>query len=1391
MKPWLFIVALLASPTADGPGPPTGTDAPRLYLVRFAEPPLATYDGTTAKVVDAGGALLAPTAPHATGRRKLDPASAASRAYLAHLDAVHARFLARAHGTAKRALVPRHRYRYVANGVAVELTPAEAAEAATLPGVVAVVPDETRRLLTDAGPQWIGAEALWNGTVQGSNARTKGEGVVVGVIDSGINETHPSFADVGADGHVHVNPRGRYYGKCVAAPSRCNDKLIGIHDFTTQEAGDGRDTTGHGSHVASTAVGNVVDTQLTGQTTTLPVRLSGVAPHANLISYKGCIGKTPDPNDQDETCYLSALIQAMDQAAADQVDVFNYSIGGDPRDPWEGLRGTSLDDAEAMLNLRAAGAVPVVAAGNLGPSPGSVSTPANAPWAIAVANATHNRRFSNALTGVSGTGVGAPRTYEGLAFTGGLPATRIVDAADFGFALCGSGDDTTLPPTGASNPWPPGTFHGEIVLCLRGTQARVAKGFNVRAAGGGGMVLYNQPSEGDSVVSDDHYLPAVHVGNAAGTELKALLAAAKAAGGQLTGAITGTQRVLDASGDVLSGSSSRGPVAPYGGWLKPNVTAPGSSILAAAKTGSGAEFLSGTSMAAPHVAGAAALVLAANPSWSVDQVESALLTTGVDVVRNEDGTTRANAHGAGVGRANVADAVKSGLHLRDAAAAFQAADPARGGTPETLNRPYLADDRCLGTCAFTRTVHGNVAASWRAEFDLPSGASGTAQPATFALAPGASQTLSITVDVSDPALAGQWVYGTLRLVPGTGDVATARLPIAVYADPGTLPEAVFVTASGDGGEWATGLSGLVALANPQFRYSDPVPRGFDARAITEDRTPNDAFDTQGAGTYFVLAQTPALAPGATLPAGAEAFAFAEVESSTVRNVDLYVGLDADGDAAPDASETRCRAQASNRSERCLVRVPRGAGADPTFWVLVQNVDASSAGSDTLRLTYAATGDAATATVNRARLGRLFGSAPGRVAAGAPFVLRTIYDLPGTLAGESYFALLTIAPRPEAAGFGPIPVFVTRANGLRQARLLDARADAVTIKLGGGEVHERIAVDVPPGATTLDVAMSGTGSADLYVAPGAVDPAQSAVANAPPRSAAVASATGAGAAKQLSVGSGLAPGRGWITPVNTGASVATLTIEAAVATTPTSAVVRDNGYFNPSRSGHGVFLSEGGADRLLIWYTYGADRAPTWYLAQGPKPAAGVAVWSAPLLRFTWDGATSAGQPVGEALLTTTGPDRFTFTWTLDGTTGSEPLVAVSPPDCPQSGGGRVDYSGAWYAPAQPGYGYSVLTYATTEVQVAYLYDAAGNPRWLYGQNTPFGSGTFALSQFAGFCPLCERTPPAGPVVGTLTRTLADPGSGTTGVSATLTAPLSGAWTTNDATAKLTRDLPCL
>src|SRR5687767_8807697 len=295
-------------------------DGTRVYIVALEGEPLAGWRGGLVE-----GKRFEPTSPAVTGARSLDVTRPASKAYLDHLGTQHAEFLRAASAVLGRTVTPRFDYRVAVNGMAIELDADEAKRLQGVPGLVALAPERIRRPMTDAGPAWIGVDSVWNGTVPGTNVRTRGEGVVVGVIDTGINPTHPSFADVGADGYNHTNPRGRLYGACETAPARCNDKLIGIRDLTSEGSRDGTDVEGHGTHVASTAVGNVVDSPITTMTGSIPLRVSGVAPHASLITYKACV---KGEGEEEGNCPSSATLAAINQAVIDQVDVINYSIGG-------------------------------------------------------------------------------------------------------------------------------------------------------------------------------------------------------------------------------------------------------------------------------------------------------------------------------------------------------------------------------------------------------------------------------------------------------------------------------------------------------------------------------------------------------------------------------------------------------------------------------------------------------------------------------------------------------------------------------------------------------------------------------------------------------------------------------------------------------------------------------------------------------------------------------------------------------------------------------------------------------------------------------------------------------------------------------------------------------
>ncbi len=807
----------------------TGHPGEDVYIVLHQAPSLAQYRGEVQG--------LAATSPDATGATRLDASSAASQAYLAYLAGQHDGLVTAIEAELGRGVEVVHRYDAVLNGVAVRMDAAEAARVASLTGVRQVERDSTRELLTDAGPDWIGADSIHDGTAAPGGAGTMGEGVVVGIIDTGINTDHPSFADIGpVDGYDHDNPRLTYLGVCdpITGLPFCNDKLIGVYDFTQTTPEDG---IGHGSHVASTVAGNFVTAEMVGPTITVSRPISGVAPHANIISYKACQELTGN-------CLLSGILGAINAATLDGVDVINYSIGGGSSNPWVD------SDSQAFFDAYSAGIFVATSAGNSGPNPGTLGSPADAPWVTSVGASTHNRQLANGLIDMTGGTTAAPADIGGKGITAGYGPARIVYAGDYAAQsndpanahLCGSG--TGNPSTGEGSggrPWPAGTFNGEIVVCDRGEYGRVHKGENVAFAGAGGYILVNDAANGNSTVADAHALPGVHISFADGQVLKAWLADGAS---DHTGTIRGMNADLNpANGDKMAGFSSRGANPAVPSMIKPDVTAPGVDVLAAYHTpagtlpGSPAEYniISGTSMSSPHTAGSGALIRAAYPDWSPDEVKSALMTpafttlpgTGSEVheVLKHDGVTPADPFDMGAGRVDLRQSALVGFVLDETAANHQGADPGAGGDPTTLNVASLGDADCAGTCTWTRTLTGTApgTVSWSTSTTAPAGISLTVSPASFDLAEGATQAVTITAEILDDTLPQAWTFGEVQFTNSTAGVPDAHFPVALIPKSGNTTPTVVLYMHGNVHEGCTGdgRADLVAGCDP-FLSTDPA-----------------------------------------------------------------------------------------------------------------------------------------------------------------------------------------------------------------------------------------------------------------------------------------------------------------------------------------------------------------------------------------------------------------------------------------------------------------------------------------------------------------------------------------------------------------------------------------
>jgi subtilisin family serine protease len=351
-----------------------------LYIFRLTDPSLAAY-------AKADGTVF----PNFSEGRKLDVNTLASQTYLSFLEEKQAEFLAQANSILGHSPIVAFQYQNVINGLALEVSYEEAQTLAKLPGVLKVYPDLLYEIDTDEGPFLIGAPSIWEGET-GSGMPSKGEGIIVGLIDTGINPFHPSFAEEADDGYVHQNPygSGNFVGVCdPAEPTQvyddiCNNKLIGAWSFESgpNSGTSARDWHSHGSHVGSTIAGNIHEANFMVGIDDFSVTIHGVAPRANIISYLVC----------DPSCPTSATTAAMDQSIADGVDVMNASIGrgGGFDDSWDSLL------ALAFLDAFNAGMFVATSAGNSGPGAGTIDN--KGPWTALVGNSTHQRIIANTAT---------------------------------------------------------------------------------------------------------------------------------------------------------------------------------------------------------------------------------------------------------------------------------------------------------------------------------------------------------------------------------------------------------------------------------------------------------------------------------------------------------------------------------------------------------------------------------------------------------------------------------------------------------------------------------------------------------------------------------------------------------------------------------------------------------------------------------------------------------------------------------------------------------------------------------------------------------------------------------------------------------------------------------
>ena len=822
------------------------------YLVTFADAPVAEYSGY---------AKGFPASRPAAGK-KLNAHSAAAQKWQKHLTNTHDAALAKVGATKI------YDYTVTNNGVATRLSASQAQKLSQQAGVVRLEKDQRAQVDTTESPHFLGLDAeggIWSQLGGGPRA---GAGLVIGVIDTGIWPENPSFK-----GGTGIPIPTTFHGACIAGQnwgtSTCNDKIVGARyyyagfgrkNISKTDFKSPRDGAGHGSHTSSTAAGDY-GVKMTIDGNVIGVG-SGMAPGAKIAMYKVCwTGEAPIPDG----CFNSDSVAAINDAVADGVDVLNYSIGGTSE-------SDVLDSvAQAFRGASNAGVFVATSAGNSGPGASTLDNPS--PWLTTVGAATFRRAFQ-------AVELGNGHRYIGASTTQSLPTlTPLVTAASVKLAAAPALDaslcfDGTLDPAKTA---------GKIVVCDRGVNARLDKSFEVKRAGGAGMVLANVGP--NSLNGDYHAVPSTHITDVDGAAVKAYITAAGANATAKIVPLTPAELAAAPQVPEITDFSSRGPSTTTGGdILKPDIAAPGNDVIAAvappSNHGRTWDFMSGTSMSSPHIAGIGLLIKAKHPTWLPSEIKSAIMTSARDTV-----SSAGDPFAQGAGFVNPNGAADPGLVYPTTATEYRQymvslgvhfAPPNDTLTPITasnLNQASIAIGSLPGSQSVTRHVKnvGTSTATYTASASVP-GFMVTVTPATLTLAAGATGNFTVAFSRTTAAF-GAWAKGSLTW---TGGGHTVRSPITLRAVPVAAPPEVHGDASASGsktfsvtpgftGSLMTSVSGLVGVTPT----ADSVAIGpFDSAHPVADA------DTD---VYHVI-----------VPAGTRAARFSLDADSNTDDLDLFV-----------------------------------------------------------------------------------------------------------------------------------------------------------------------------------------------------------------------------------------------------------------------------------------------------------------------------------------------------------------------------------------------------------------------------------------------------------------------------------------------------------------------
>ena len=625
---------------------------------------------------------------------------------------------------------------------------------------------------------------------------------------------------------------------------------------------------------------------------------------------------------------------------------------------------------------------------------------------------------------------------------------------------------------------------------------------------------------------------------------------------------------------------------------------------------------------------------------------------------------------------------------------------------------------------------------------------------------------------------GTWVYGEVRLT--SDGLPDAVFPLAVFADGGELPTEWQINSDEISGWQEFALDGLAAMPDATFTSGGLVIPTHTVEMLPQDPTSDTPYDgSEGLMTVWHTV------PPDTL------WLHSRTLESTAFDLDLFVGLDANGDGIAQASEELCSSTSPTEIELCDLFTPVAGD----YWIIVQNWEANL-NPDEVTLV--------SAVVGKNTQSQLTATGDGIVPAGDAQKIRLSWDNVNAVPGTELIGAVGIGTRRESPNnIGIIPVNFTKTGIADPETLVLMNGISRGLTLSSNGTHDQSFIDIPPGTDSLTISASAADSdqsenLDIELYRVDFDDAFAAApfVTAPDTSGApLASASGAGGKGPVVTVSGgtLVPGRWFAVLKNNNGQHAAVEIQADVTFAGDPVPFRGGLWESGSRKdiNQGFDYVTTGGYRAFVWYTYDETGQPAWYLAAAPEQDGNV--WVSQLNRYTNDGTVQQGTAVGHVSVTLLAEEDSVFSFVLFGENGSDRESPSFGPSCPTVDGSQISYSGHWARAVAGLGGATVVANESTEGHLHYIYDDMGNPAWLLGaggtDNIP-GSQEMPISQWSGFCAVCSGPEPTAETVGTLTREYADEENMTWNLDYVLNSPLSGSVNRSDDTGKLTLSQAC-